>query len=402
MNMKTLRLLHTADWQLGRQYTRFAPADCAELYAARFKVLARLAELCVQHKVDAVLVAGDVFDAQDIGDTALRRGFLALASFPCPVVLLPGNHDADVVGGIFERAAELGLMPSQVILAREMAPIFLCDGQLLVLPAPLKRRQEGDLDLVHWAEFASAPGVFRVGLAHGAVRGVLPAEYVRHNLIAPECIEQARLDYLALGDWHGVFRVSARAYYSGTPEPDRFRANDAGFALLVTLNHGALPEIVQLATARFQWRAIRLNFDALLGLSPLRALDDLTASDVLRLELVGKIGLHDERELRRQIAVLRARVAAMDVKDAELMLAPTDVELTAFVSAANAAGGVLSALVQRLVAELRAAESEASSVSADALKLVFDFESLTIENSSSGQPVGGGAVGSGKVGGGFA
>ena len=41
-----------------------------------------------------------------------------------------------------------------------------------------------------------------------------------------ERAERARLDYLALGDWHGTLEIAPRTWYAGTPEPDRFRANE--------------------------------------------------------------------------------------------------------------------------------------------------------------------------------
>ena len=51
----------------------------------------------------------------------------------------------------------------------------------------------------------------------------------------------ARLDYLALGDWHGTLEIAPRTWYAGTPEPDRFRANDAGNVLLVELDEPGAP-----------------------------------------------------------------------------------------------------------------------------------------------------------------
>ena len=42
-----LKLLHTADWQIGRQYPRFAPEDGAALFEARFSVVERIAAFAV-------------------------------------------------------------------------------------------------------------------------------------------------------------------------------------------------------------------------------------------------------------------------------------------------------------------------------------------------------------------
>ena len=71
------RLLHTADWQIGRQYGSFEPEDAAALADARFGAVERLANLAATAGVDAVLVAGDVFDAQGVSPRTIRRLFNA-------------------------------------------------------------------------------------------------------------------------------------------------------------------------------------------------------------------------------------------------------------------------------------------------------------------------------------
>ena len=66
--------------------------------------------------------------------------------------------------------------------------------------------------------------------------GRLPEAADAANPIDGERAARARLDYLALGDWHGTLEIAPRTWYAGTPEPDRFRANDAGNVLLVELD----------------------------------------------------------------------------------------------------------------------------------------------------------------------
>jgi DNA repair exonuclease SbcCD nuclease subunit len=373
-----MKILHTADWQLGRQFSRFATEDCAMLSEARFAVIGKLRAQCLAHNVDAMLVAGDVFDAQDLGDTALRRGFLQLAEFPCPVVLLPGNHDADVPGGIFARAQALRLVPEQVVLARECAPILLCQDQLCVLPAPLKRRHEPDLNLRAWQSLESPAQAYRVGLAHGSVRGVLPEQYSRANVIDLAHVESARLDYLALGDWHGVFPINARCYYSGTPEPDRFRANEAGFALLVELQKNALPQVQKVSLASYQWRELQLHFDAVRGLSPLQALNSLDANTVLHLQLTGTLGLRADQQLQERLAALRAQLRAVSLDSSALIFAPGLEELADFVRGAGEAGGelggALTQLVHELVAQRASADPGTQVLAMDALRVLLELQ----------------------------
>ena len=94
------RFLHTADWQVGRAYQRFAADDAAQLAEARIATVARIAALAAEHRVDAVLVAGDVFDAQTVSDKTVRRLFNALAGFQGPWLMIPGNHDAALAASV--------------------------------------------------------------------------------------------------------------------------------------------------------------------------------------------------------------------------------------------------------------------------------------------------------------
>ena len=109
--MPLIKLLHTADWQIGKQYGQFDTDDAALLAEARFAVVERLAQLAVAQGVDAVLVAGDVFDAQGVADKTIHRLFNSMAAFGGPWVLIPGNHDSGLAESVWTRAARLNAVP---------------------------------------------------------------------------------------------------------------------------------------------------------------------------------------------------------------------------------------------------------------------------------------------------
>jgi hypothetical protein len=182
-----LKFLHTADWQIGRQFGRFDADDGAMLAAARLEAVARIAELADRRQVDAVLVAGDIFDAQTISDKLLRRTFQAMAAYKGFWFLLPGNHDAALADGVWQRAREFGLLTDQVVLLDQPAPYVVDKWRCVLLPAPLTQRQTM-VDLTAWFDDAeTADGYCRVGLAHGSIIDRLPepAEALS-NPIAPD------------------------------------------------------------------------------------------------------------------------------------------------------------------------------------------------------------------------
>ena len=359
-----IKLLHTADWQIGRTPSNFEPDDAALLAEARFAVVERLARLATAEGVHAVLVAGDVFDAQGVSDKTVRRLFNALAGFAGPWVLLPGNHDAALAESVWSRAQRLGAVPAQVHLCLQPQPLLLNALQLAVLPAPLVQRHTHH-DLTAWFDTASTPaGWYRVGLAHGSVQGLLAEGAGAGNPIAADRAEQAALCYLALGDWHGTRQVGPRCWYSGTPETDRFKANASGQALLVTLPApGALPQVQAVATGQFRWQQhhallqVPSDLDALL-----QHLAGLTPADVLQLQVSGHIDLAQQQRLQQALGPARARARALLVELAGLQLVPTADDV-----AALRADGYLG----EVVAELHAGQTGASAeVARDALALL--------------------------------
>lgn len=341
------RLLHTADWQIGRQFTTFPPESAVPLMEARLAAIERLARLATEHGVDAVLVAGDVFDAQTVTERTLRRVFDLMAGYAGPWVLLPGNHDAALSESVWSRVQRLGLVPPNVHLALRPEPIVLAAAGVAVLPAPLTQRHTYH-DLTAWFDHAETPpGLARIGLAHGAVQGLLAEDIDAPNPIAPDRAERARLDYLALGDWHGCRQIDPRTWYSGTPEPDRHkdRDNGAGQALLVLLPPDLpLPQVTPLPVGQYRWRRLAL---VLQGESDLDAgLDTLAAlgpADVVDLRLSGQLDLAGEQRLKTALAQAEARARHLDVDRSALRLAPTADDI-----AALRADGYLDTLIREL------------------------------------------------------
>jgi len=329
----SLTLLHTADWQIGKQFARIPGDAGAALRLRRPETVEAIAELARERQGDAVLVAGDVFEDNAVSDETLRRTMHALTPFPGPWVLLPGNHDAGLTQSAWSRLRELAAVPESVILADRPEPIPLCGGRLLVLPAPLQRRHE-IRDLTDWFDAApSAAGTIRVGLAHGSVANRLPEAAGDHNPIADNRAETADLDYLALGDWHGTLEIAPRTWYSGTPEPDRFKTNDPGNFLLVTLKgHGVAPQVEKIPVGHYRWAqmACEVMDDQSLSVLDKRL---VTLGDskrtLVRLELTGTPDLATRQRLDERLADWGARLHFLDVATEGLLARPSAEDIAA-------------------------------------------------------------------------
>jgi len=340
--------LHTADWQIGKQFAQVPGDPGAALRLRRLDTVKAIAELARERQVDAVLVAGDVFEDNAVSDETLRRTMHVLSPFEGPWVLLPGNHDAGLTRSAWSRLRRLAAVPENVILADRPEPIALCGGRLVVLPAPLRRRHEVG-DLTEWFDSAhSDPGVFRVGVAHGTVTNHLSTEAEAHNPIADTRAETASLDYLALGDWHGTLEVANRTWYAGTPEPDRFKTNEPGNVLLVTLREsGVPPQVEKIPVGYYRWAQVALGVmdeqaPAVLD-GQLAALGERERT-LVRLRLAGTVDLATRQQLDELLDTWRARLHFLAVDDTALLARPSPEDI-----AALGATGFVRAALETLV-----------------------------------------------------
>lgn len=234
----SVKFLHTADWQMGMKALQ-AGEKAKEVRSKRYETAARIVELAKSEAVDFVLLAGDVFEHHDVDDAVVRKTVAVLDSFaPIPVFVLPGNHDPLVAGGVWDRQS-WKRVGDHVRLLREATEVLVQDDVTLY-PSPLRQKQS-TLDPTAWIPSREpADRRIRIGIAHGSL-DMLPE---RANFpIASTRADDAGLDYLALGDWHGFVR-HGRAVYSGTMEQTSFSEKDPANVAIVEIAHGGAGPMV--------------------------------------------------------------------------------------------------------------------------------------------------------------
>ena len=360
--------VHSADWQIGKAFGRF-PADVvAQLRAERLNAIDRLAAVARDAGARHVLVAGDVIDNELIDDAGLRQPMARMAAYPdIGWYLLPGNHDPHRAGGVWGRLNGLGV-PSNVTMLLTPGVLEIAPGVAL-LPAPLAAKAMRT-DPTSWMDdAATVEGIVRIGIAHGSVRGfgslgeaAVPIE--------PERRRTAGLDYLALGDWHGVKEVASGVWYSGTPEPDSFADNGPGHALVVRLSgHRAAPAVTRVPTAHFHWLERRVALSRLVDFEPIEsqiaALGYEGRRLILSLHIEGAIAAGEAADLDDRIARLAALPVTTSVDRSRLRL------LTGQEDAERLADPVLAAVALRLVQQGQAGEVSAQRIAGRAMRLLL-------------------------------
>jgi exonuclease SbcD len=237
-----MRFLHTSDWHLGRSLHR------ENLLPAQRAFLRHLVRTAEAERIDAVLVAGDVYDravpslgAVELFDEALH----ALAALGVPVVLISGNHDSGQrlgVGAALVARAGVHLRTSPDVAALA-EPVVLRDshGAVAVYGLPylepaLVRQRLGAQEVSHTAVLTAAMDAVRADLAARRQSGEpVRAVVLAHAfVIGGEACDSERdiavggvpsvpasvfegVDYVALGHLHGCQTISERVRYSGSP-----------------------------------------------------------------------------------------------------------------------------------------------------------------------------------------
>lgn len=244
-----MRILHTGDWHLGRIfYARHLTNDQAYVLEHQFFKLLKDA------KIDAVVIAGDVFDravppveAVELWDMVITK--LAL-DYKIPTLVIGGNHDSaerlDMGRDLYSRSHVhvWGRMD------RSLEPLYLEDGYgeiafcpmpfteprtvltnlLETVPAKQRLDEWQNLAVAYgetyaaWADYLRSlvpQGMRTVGMAHTMVAGSITSESERPLVIGGTANVGvdvfAPFNYTALGHIHRPQRMGAdNIRYSGS------------------------------------------------------------------------------------------------------------------------------------------------------------------------------------------
>ena len=140
------------------------------------------------------------------------------------------------------------------MILTEPDPQEMEDGVWL-LPAPLTHRHNLDDPTADFDTMATPEARLRIGLAHSSSKD-FGSRSEANNQIPPDRAERSDLNYLALGDWHGVLEIGSRTWYAGTPETDRFQRDVHGHVLLVDFGGGEGAQVTPIRTLAFRDRRL--------------------------------------------------------------------------------------------------------------------------------------------------
>jgi exonuclease SbcD len=283
-----MRILHTSDWHLGQHFmgkTRQAEHQAFCVW---------LIEQVRVHEVDALLIAGDIFDTgapPSYAREQYNRFIVELRSTGCELVVLGGNHDSvamlgesktllaqldtRVIPGVCEELSEQLL----VLKKRDGTPGALLCGIPFIRPRDVLQSQAGQsaqdkqlslqqaiqehyqalyaLALDRRAELGGELPIIASG--HLTTVGASASESVREIYVGSlEAFPTSAFPpaaYIALGHIHRPQKVGGLEHirYCGSPIPLSFdEARQQKEVLLVELDCSGLHDVTALPVPRFQ------------------------------------------------------------------------------------------------------------------------------------------------------
>jgi DNA repair exonuclease SbcCD nuclease subunit len=309
-----LKLLHTADWHLGRRFGAFSEPQELRLTRARLEVIGRILDLAESRDVDAVLCAGDLFD-EPSPEAQWWQGVLAELQkrrWKRPVFLLPGNHDPLTPNSIYAATHPfVRALPDYVHVVDSEDYAFELNASAVLYANPC-RSHAGQSNLASQLPKREPEDErIRIGLVHGQTFDI-PGHQTTFP-IEKGSADARGLDYLAVGDTHGFREVEpdARAptVYPGAPEPTSFGEQDSGCVALVFFprDRSRRAYVEKIPVAAWRWR--EETCASLAALAQLRS-DDSLRKTVLRLRLEMRLPLAEYDQAQRILVELEGSLAA--------------------------------------------------------------------------------------------
>lgn len=228
-----MRILHTADLHLDSE----APETLAALDT--------LLETATDESVDLLTIAGDIFDSPEDASRLRTDVSDRCSGLPFDIVVIPGNHDAD----IFEQAFDLGT-DLEVLRGEPLEETVF--GDVAVVGVPFTRTMTGELFSA--LQSAGTDQAMRVLLLHCTIdlgfgrEAAGDEEQTRYFPIELATLGELDYDFVLAGHIHVRYRQEelangGRFVYPGSPISHSWAERGPRHAALVDTDTGAVERL---------------------------------------------------------------------------------------------------------------------------------------------------------------
>ena len=333
-----IRILHTADWHLGQTFFGYDRTEEHEVF------LNWLAEEIRQKEIDALIIAGDVFDVSNpsAASQSMYYQFIYRVTAENPylqIVIVAGNHDSAArleaplpllqamrteVRGVVRKleggeidydhlTVELKNRKGEVELLCMAVP-FLRQGDYPAVQTEGNPYAEGVRELYAqllqrlWKRRTENQAILAIGHLQATGSEIAEKDYSERTVIGGlECVSpeafSEQIAYTALGHIHKAQRVSGRenVRYAGSPIPMSFAEKHYHHGVvMVTLDGGCAVDIERLECPKLIPLVSVPNGEPVSPEAILEALKELPETEAVAPYLEVKVLLEEPEPMLRQ------------------------------------------------------------------------------------------------------
>ena len=333
-----IRILHTADWHLGQTFFGYDRTEEHEVF------LNWLAEEIRQKEIDALIIAGDVFDVSNpsAASQSMYYQFIYRVTAENPylqIVIVAGNHDSAArleapllllqamrteVRGVVRKleggeidydhlTVELKNRQGEVELLCMAVP-FLRQGDYPAVQTEGNPYAEGVRELYAqllqrlWKRRTENQAILAIGHLQATGSEIAEKDYSERTVIGGlECVSpeafSEQIAYTALGHIHKAQRVSGRenVRYAGSPIPMSFAEKHYHHGvMMVTFDGGCAVDIERLECPKLIPLVSVPNGEPVSPEAILKALKELPETEAVAPYLEVKVLLEEPEPMLRQ------------------------------------------------------------------------------------------------------
>ncbi len=307
--MTAFRFIHCSDLHIDSPFkglTSQVPSLAERLRESTFRAFHNIVKLALEEKVDAVLIAGDIFDGEDRSLQAqlkFHRGLLELSRAGIPSFIVHGNHDpSNSWSHTLDWPESTHIFPGNKV---ERFPVIREGETLAWIYGISYPQKEVNENLASQFKKDQEQG-FAIGLLHANV-----GQHPGHDNYAPCSLQDLiskDFDYWALGHVHD-FKILREnnpcIVYSGNTQARHLKETGPKGCCLVTLNSNAPANIRFVTTDVVSYRTAKVDVSGLSSINEVlqavqSQVEELTQESltreglVARLILTGRTTIHNE------------------------------------------------------------------------------------------------------------
>lgn len=243
-----LKIFMTGDNHIGSIYADHTAREI--IIRKKTDAFEKMVAKANEEKCDIFVITGDLFDKNNnIAKKDIKAIVNFLSAFNGTVFILPGNHDyydgqCDLWKNFEEIKSQNGA--DNIAIIRECKPYTFSskENDIIIYPAPCdsKRSEENRIGWIK-EEKIVPDGIYRIGIAHGAIEGKSLDNEGRYYLMAKEELESIPVDAWLIGHMHvpfpenlsEEFTESGKIFNAGSHVQQNIHNNTEGLCFIIEI-----------------------------------------------------------------------------------------------------------------------------------------------------------------------